>query len=379
MRKISRLARALCLIGVALMLAAWALSARVPAYLQYAVSAPDQIVADPEKKADPPIKGEIQKLEEAMGALTDTVSAYAVVAYAPSVQLTYADQSQKADLSAVFGAYQELFPIITSAGRRFTPEEVRYGDRVAIVSAQLAVDLFRVSDPTGRTIELDGVQYQVIGVSKRGRSVEDASNHQIYLPLAAIIKDDKTALKTLTVSARPLSFAGAEVALQEAMRAWRDGGSFFVLSRERVRALLLPRVLLSAALLLLLIGLFKGLYALARREGERLQSRLKDNYFTALMPGVVARALAGLLLLGALSALCVLWANFAAQPVLLFPEWVPEVPVEWSDIEKTFWALRYAANARTEYLTGEVLCLRFFAGMANAGCVLVLSALSLRR
>lgn len=377
MRKVSRLFVLLIALGAALISFAYVKISAVPGVLQYSVAAPEaraaQGSAEEEQGAQmtaSALKGEMERADEAMVEMRESIEAYALCGYAPNVAI-YAEgeENRASDLFAVSEKYFRMFPMPLFEGRSLQEEELKYGDRVALISSQLAVDLFRVSNPTGRTITVGGAEYLVTGVLRHDRDISDASRYRVYLPLAAIAKDEKLQLQTLTLSVLPTPGSGADVSFERAARAWRENGSYYKVEREKVRATLLFRLLLSVALLYGIVRLFKALFRRVLNEAAAFSERLRMHYLIRLLPGLVLRVLLGLIALAALSALCMAWANYLIYPVLLFPEWVPEIPVEWSYIEKTFWALRAAANARAVYWTDEVLTLRFYATVADAGCI----------
>lgn len=390
MRKISRLAVIMLALGAALVLCAYIQVNHLPNVLQYAVSAP-QSAGAPSAAGDPdalesggavvdsPLLSSMRSIREFMDELSDYVCAYTLTGYAPDVSVGGdAGISQAADLYAISEGHFSVYPSLISGGRLLSDEELKYGDRVALLSSQLAVDLFRLSDPTGRKIDINGEEYVVAGVIRRDKQVEDASIYAVYLPLRALAAAGTTELQTLTLSALPISGAGAEIAVDKAAQAWRPNGNFYQVGREKVRALLFPRVLIALIWLYALVRLFKVLSAWAARSYHVIQNKLKLKYLPPLLPEIAARIALFAVLLSVLLLLFGLLWQFAIRPVLLFPEWVPEVPVEWSYIEKTFWILRYAANRHVQYVTGEVLRLRFFAMMADTGAVIALIGLCLQ-
>jgi putative ABC transport system permease protein len=71
-------------------------------------------------------------------------------------------------------------------GRLFTPEEAARGDKVALVGSSLAEALFPGSSAPGRTLTLDGAEYQIIGVfapAKGGFFGENGLDRQVTIPL----------------------------------------------------------------------------------------------------------------------------------------------------------------------------------------------------
>ena len=73
-------------------------------------------------------------------------------------------------------------------GRFFDPEDERYGRPVAVLGANLPAVFFADAEPIGRTIQLDGHPFEVIGVLRRKgqQFVTNSALHDdmIFIPLA---------------------------------------------------------------------------------------------------------------------------------------------------------------------------------------------------
>ncbi len=396
--RVSKLALVAALVALALLGLACLQVFALPDLLQYVTPAPigqagtqtrspdmgedegDQAQTEPQAVARTQLLTDIQSLRDAMAELTGVVSAHTLTGYAHDVAVSDGGQaSQKAELFALSENAQAIYPMVAFTGRLLYEEELRYGDRVALLSAQLAVDLFRISDPTGKEITIDGEKYVVMGTVRRDRQVGDAGKYFVYLPLRALAKHGKTQLSLLTLSAVPVPAAGAAAALQQAGSAWHPLGSFYQLEREKLRALMTPLALAGFFWLYAIVRLFKALFAWVVGHADSVKRRLRTEYMRRMLPGILGRTLLMLLALGALLGLCGLWARFMMRPVLLFPEWVPEVPVEWGMIEATFWNLQFNGSELMQLLTPQLTRLRFFGGLAVTGSIVLLLAVILQQ
>lgn len=386
MRKISRLAILTGLLALSLLAFAQVQLWRAPGLLQYAAPAPfvEQFTDDAGDASDPDavptqrpetrMTSGIRALETVFETMGESVSEHSLLGYAHDVDIGDTKQaSQKADLFAVTENHFSLFPELIFAGRMPYDEELARGERVVALSQQLAVDLFRVSDPTGREVTLGGQKFRVVGVARRIRQTGDASPYRAYIPLRALASGENSVRPTqLTVSVRPVPGSGAEVQLAPALENWMPGGTLHQLDRDRLAAMLTPRLLLSAFGLYALVVLMKLLFSRCVSHVRETRERLRLEYFRTLLPGLLWRSLLALLMLAALMLICALWARFTLRPILLFPEWVPEVPVEWEEIQKTFWTLSYQASAQTQFRTPESARLEHMTSLANLGSILLL-------
>jgi putative ABC transport system permease protein len=67
---------------------------------------------------------------------------------------------------AVDGAYFEIRKLDVTSGRRFTQQELTYGENVVILGPDLVKRLFPALDPVGRSVKIGGLPYTVIGVGE---------------------------------------------------------------------------------------------------------------------------------------------------------------------------------------------------------------------
>lgn len=72
---------------------------------------------------------------------------------------------------------------------RFLETEDRYRQNVVVIGYGVKKLFFPKTDPVGRTIKLNGVQYQIIGViAKRGSALMDFVDNQVFIPLILLTK-----------------------------------------------------------------------------------------------------------------------------------------------------------------------------------------------
>jgi macrolide transport system ATP-binding/permease protein len=82
-----------------------------------------------------------------------------------SVQAVYGNENDNTTLEGVGFNYGEMRSYIPEVGRWFTKEEIRRRDKVAIIGMTLVENLFGEGiNPIGRTIKLNRINFQVIGV-----------------------------------------------------------------------------------------------------------------------------------------------------------------------------------------------------------------------
>ncbi len=93
------------------------------------------------------------------------------------------------DLSGVTANIPALSNIQVGEGRGISEEEVRRRAPVAFIGSDVSNKFFPDADPIGKTIQVDGVPYQVIGVSKAKGSVFGESQDKfVEVPLYTYFK-----------------------------------------------------------------------------------------------------------------------------------------------------------------------------------------------
>lgn len=108
-------------------------------------------------------------------------------------------------------------------GRNFTPTEMMYGMRVAIIGKQLANKVFEKNeDPVGKYIGINTVKYQVIGVLKeKGSSFGFSGDNNCIVPIQAVRQQFPRPEMNFTISVSVLDVEQLEAATGEATGLFR--------------------------------------------------------------------------------------------------------------------------------------------------------------
>ena len=142
-------------------------------------------------------------------ALADKNSAPDVLSVSPvqtaSTTIVYGDTSETVNVTGTVPTYFGASNTPVAKGRAFTTSDVTAHERVAVLGATTATDLFTGgTSPLGKTVALNGVRFTVVGVlgTKDSNGPNDA-NSVVYAPLTAV-RDTLTgygALSSITVQA----------------------------------------------------------------------------------------------------------------------------------------------------------------------------------
>lgn len=94
--------------------------------------------------------------------------------------------------AAVFGAqanYPKLISIKIQEGRFFTTSEAESGKRVAVIGTSVADILFGAQPALGKTIDIAGLKYQIVGIAaKRGSIFGIDQDNSVLIPLSSAQK-----------------------------------------------------------------------------------------------------------------------------------------------------------------------------------------------
>ncbi len=346
--------RIICLILCALLILLCAIPIlKTPALYQYVIPAPPPPQEESQaNETDVLLQSLAQLSENWTGILSD----YAVTAHASRVLME--GVGGKADTARLMGQWgspnAQPYQLLT-AGRRLYDHELENGSDVILLDEQLALSLFRISDPLGRSVMIGEKAFTVVGVLRHTRGAGDQEAYGAYVPLKAL---DALQAETLTVWARGVEGAGAFSQFKNDMRIWQEGGSLYDLQQEKARALLPCWLCACVCLLLLVISVFRAFGHLVLRLYQDFTDRLNHCFAVQMIPRLIGYvALSLLALLGALAAFYG-WTQLMLTMVYIFPEWIPAVPVEISDILTTWWQNAEISGSIIEWRTREILTLR---------------------
>ncbi len=358
----------LALCSLLLAFSVWQVYA-VDTAMQYIALSPTEEPIDPEHPSDSAMLTLVKNLKTLSEDWTGIIKSFAITTQNEDAALnTKDDRSATAHLTGLYGSPDALKHQALIAGRLLYPEELIDGDNVIVLDEQLAIKLFRIGDPLERVVILDGVEYRVIGIVRHSRAVGDSTEYGAYVPLMSL---DKTRFQTatVTVSARGVPGAGAQAMFKTQMESWKSGGMLYVLAKEQYRAMLPLRILAALIACVLLYNVFQWLKKFSLWMYHDYQERLSHRFAAQMVPRAAMYIGLGIVLYALLIGACYLLFLFIIDPVYMFPEWIPAVLVEWTDINATFWQNRTDATHIIALRSPEVMTLSFWQGIISALCI----------
>lgn len=337
--------------------------------MQYVFLSPTEPEQDPENPTPTALRQLLKRIDQQQEDWQQTYACWALTSQNESVQLTSGSSTATVCLQGVWGSNAALPPMLARFGRTFYQEELTRGEKVMLITEQLAIDLFRTGDPVDRLVQVNGESYRVIGILRQARTVGDHDASMAYVPLLALDADGYQT-QTMVLSARPLDGAGAASRFAKDMESLQPGGETHLLSKERTGALLPLRLLVVLAGACAAADAYRGWKALLLRWYRENKTLLEHSYLPRLLPRMGLQALLGILIGSGLLLFLYLLVQLALEPVYTFPEWVPAVPVEWSDITSTFWSNQTSANRMVSLRTPQSITLDFFGQVMTWVCAL---------
>jgi len=275
---------------------------------------------------------------------------------------------------AVSAGYFEVRFHPLTAGYPISAQEVSDALPSAVISEQTAQALFPGMDPIGQTLSADDLTLTVTGVAKAAALGETDAN-LIWIPLSLA---DRSALTPASFEVIiPSVSAQVKAQARTALTAWRSGGTWHDSSRLRTAALL---PLLAVGLLagfFLWRMLLRFLFSLVQRRWQMAQDCLQHNYIKKawgrlLLLFLPVLGVFALLLISAYGLL-----SLAAIPLYVFPDWIPETPVDPASIGATLQSLMTSSAAAAQYQTRLSTVAEWSRGLIIAGTLLALGGTAL--
>jgi len=126
-------------------------------------------------------------------ALEDEERAPAIASVSPVVsasgaELTYGESSyEPGEFVGTTPSYAEAKNLEVESGTFFTKAQVKERARVAVIGPEVASELFAGTSPVGKTMQVNGVNYEVIGVTKsKGSSGLESQDNGVIAPITAV-------------------------------------------------------------------------------------------------------------------------------------------------------------------------------------------------
>jgi putative ABC transport system permease protein len=132
----------------------------------------------------------------------------------------------------------EVYP-----GRAFTSAEARTGARVAVITTLMATRLFDGSDPVGKSVTMNGVPFEVIGVYKDNSSfLSGGERPKAVIPVQSLIRYVGARASGVSLAVKPREGVARDIALDDVTATLRgirgtrprDESSFAIITQDKL-------------------------------------------------------------------------------------------------------------------------------------------------
>jgi len=107
-----------------------------------------------------------------------------VPTYESSYIVKYGDESFSVNVTGITQQYQDVRSYDIASGRFITDGDNKSQAKVAVLGSQTAEDLFGGLSPIGKTISINGIKFEVVGVlESKGSSGFGSSDDAVFIPL----------------------------------------------------------------------------------------------------------------------------------------------------------------------------------------------------
>ncbi|MCS7463141.1 ABC transporter permease [Paenibacillus doosanensis] len=261
--------------------------------------------------------------------------AYAAAMQAQAVQ---GKLSVSCNLFGVNGTYRDFREFKMIGGAALSQAAVDQRSRVAVIGAQLADRLFHSTRVAGKTIELYGVPFTVIGVFEDERSLaeqmSDDGLEDVFIPVTAMLDVYPDArIGIVQLAAKPDAAIRGETAVKQAMtEAGLNPSSFRITNDVLVHARIsqLRRLLLFGCGMIAIYGLASLMIRQLAKARAAMQARLAAQDWSDVLRSE-RRLLLGCALAAASTAIGAagLWEMIRFR-LYIPPDWVPEEIIDVS-------------------------------------------------
>ena len=262
--------------------------------------------------------------------------------------------------------WHEVYPRWYLSGRPISRMDVEQGGKVIVLDQETAFLFFGDTDPLGKTVSLDGVSLEVVGVATHTRRIGEAGKYAAWAPLGLVNAD------LMVLSAPDSGDASLLTVFQNAAAEAFGAGTLISLPKEGARATMILRWTGLVLALWALMRCVRWFVGFAREQWRKIRLESQKRYAGRLLPYAALRLLPAALLAAGLIGVGAVLAILAVNPATRFPEWVPESLGDFSSWAARFWNLTAEAGKTVTLKTPELAEVRFWAGLIRWGTVLTL-------
>lgn len=114
-----------------------------------------------------------------------------------------------------------------STGGLISEADVKRAEDAIVIDESTALTFFAGDEPVGKTVTLNGLNYEVAGVVRTSRRLGEMDEHVAYIPITAA-SANALAMQTVELTAQTADkTTGSAILMENTLRTWQSGGSFY--------------------------------------------------------------------------------------------------------------------------------------------------------
>ena len=313
---------------------------------------------------------------EKMLSLRESLPVYSIAGRGQNLTMRTEDgQSAETTLYAVGKGYFELYHEQLLRGRLISEADIDKGKNVVVLDDGAELELFKGDSALEKTVYIDGIEMQVVGIIDGKRRLGEAGEHLIYVPITSSYKNGiKT--DTMEITAMGVDNTSSLVIMENTLRNWCSSGSFYNLFKLKMSATLPARWVIVFLGIKALLALIRRVNSWAAKQVRMFRNELQRCYFLQILGRVIWKIIAALITYCILAMGVFGIAGIAVQPMYVFGEWIPESIVELTSIIDCAWNRSAANSVSIKYASRLSVCLDVAEELIKWGVIVVLLGFS---
>ena len=309
---------------------------------------------------------------ERMQSLRESIPVYSIARRGQNLTMKgEGGQSTETTLYAVGQGYFELYHEHLLRGRLISETDVNKGKNVVVLDDGAELVLFKGDSALEKTVYIDGIEMQVVGIIDGKRRFGEVGEHLVYVPITSLYKNGiKT--DTMEITAIGVDNTSSPVIMENTLKNWSSSGSFYNLSKLKMGATLPVRWIIVFLGIKTLLVLAERANRWVAKQIEMFRNELQRCYFFQIFGRVIWKMIVALI------AYCILAmgmfgiVRIAVQPMYVFGEWIPESIVELTSIIDCIWNQIETKSVSIECASRLSVCLDIAEELMKWGAIIVL-------
>jgi hypothetical protein len=314
--------------------------------------------------------------DERMQSLRESLPVYTIAGREQNLTVRgEGGQSTETTLYAVGKGYFELYHEQLLRGRLISEADINKGKNVVVLDDGAELELFKGDSALEKTVYIDGIEMQVVGIIDGKRRLGEAGEHLVYVPITSSYKNGiKT--DTMEITAMGVDNTSSPVIMENTLKSWCSSGSFYNLYKLKMGVTLPVRWIIVFLGIKTLLVLVRRANRWVAKQIEMFRNELQRCYFFQILGRVIWKMIVALIAYWILAMGMFGIVRIAVQPMYVFGEWIPESIVELTSIIDCIWNQIESSSVSMDCASRLSVCLDIAEELNKWGAIIVLSGFS---